>query len=439
MPETPLTERQESLLSHLESVYLLAQTVSSDAQTAARLVEAAYTQAFVTLPLSNPAHNEKRWLFRLLLQIRHEQAEFERLTAQEEVHAEAPPAALTDLRRRLARQIAGRALPTTLATLPDDQRLILLLCDAEGLSCDDAAFVLNVEAETACERLEQARAAVNDTLRAGVSEQERHLLEANLPDDWLRPTLRRTVEAEFDLPPSTLRHTIVASTLNPTTEPEPASEPTSETPPSLEAPAATEDKPTRPQATPPKRAKSRRLSRVAFMVVLFVAVAAVSYLVSDSFVNRPPETNLITLSVKQADAVEPSLETDSPEEAEAYVQDQLQWRLTLPSIDQAALSGVSLREVAPAITVPVFLYQDAAGETDQRIALYVFSYSLLDQHDDRLKLEPEIQQQITDTGRFDLHDLGKRNVLVWRHRDDIYVAVTPGDPEALRQRIVFPS
>ncbi len=437
MPDTSLTKRQESLLSHLESVYLLAQTVSSDAQTAARLVEAAYTQAFVTLPLSNPARNEKRWLFRLLLQIRHEQAEFERHTAEEEARAQAPPAALTDLRRRLARQIASRALPTTLTTLPDDQRLILLLCDAEGLSCDDAAFVLAVEAETACESLEQARAAVNDTLRAGVSEQERRLLVENLPDDWLRPTLRRTVEAEFDLPPSTLRHAIVASTLHPTAEP--ASEPASETPPPLDAPAATEDKPSRPQATPPKRTKSRRLSRVAFMVLLFVAVAAVSYLASDSFVNRPPETNLITLSVKQADAVQPSLETDSPEEAEAYVQDQLQWRLTLPSIDQAALSGVGLREVAPAITVPVFLYQDAAGETAERIALYVFSYTLLDQHDDRLKLEPEIQQQITDTGRFDLHDLGKRNVLVWRHRDDIFVAVTPGDPEALRQRIVFPS
>ncbi len=134
----------------------------------------------------------------------------------------------------------------------------------------------------------------------------------------------------------------------------------------------------------------------------------------------------------------PSLKTESPEEAEAYVQDQLQWRLTLPSIDQAVLSGVGLREVAPAITVPVFLYQDTAQD-DRRIALYVFSYALLDRHGDRIQLEPEIQRQITDDGRFDLHDLGKRNVLVWRNRDDIYVAVTPGNPEALRKRIVFPS
>ena len=29
--------------------------------------------------------------------------------------------------------------------------------------------------------------------------------------------------------------------------------------------------------------------------------------------------------------------------------------------------------------------------------------------------------------------------LIWRNRDDIYIAVTPGAPEALRQRIVFPS
>ncbi len=306
MPETPLTERQESLLSHLESIYLLAQTVSPDAETAARLVEAAYTQAFVTLPLSNPVRNEKRWLFRLLVQIRHEQAESERLTVEKEANAEAPPAVLSGLRRRLARQIADRALPTVLTTLSDEQRLILLLCDAEDLSCEDAGFVLDFDAESTCQRLEQARAAVNDTLRTGVSEQERHLLDQNLPGDWLRPALRRTAEAEFDLPPSALRHAVVAATRNTSAKPEPTStlakpestlakpEPPSALPATVAAPASAEDNRRRPRVAPPKRSAGARLRRLLVVVLLVTAIAAIGYLASQSL-DRAPETNLITL------------------------------------------------------------------------------------------------------------------------------------------------
>ncbi len=88
----------------------------------------------------------------------------------------------------------------------------------------------------------------------------------------------------------------------------------------------------------------------------------------------------------------------------------------------------------------MFLYDDALDETDDgAITLYVFSYALLDQHKEHIQLEPEILRQIQDDEQFDLHDLGRRNALVWRNRDDIYVAVTPGAPEALRKRIVLPS
>ena len=438
MPKISLAERQESLLTHLESVYLLAQAISPDAETAAGLVEATYTQAFITLPLSNPARNEKRWLFRLLMQIRHEQTEFERLNRQEDDHAEPPPEALKTLRQRLARQIADRALPTILATLSDEQRLILLLCDAEGLSSEDAGFVLTLPPPTAFERLEQARAAVQETMQAGLSERERRLLSRNLPEDWLRHSLRRTVEAEFDLPPMALRHGIVASTAHVQAEPEPpepAALPTS--PPPL-PPAASPEDPAPSLAAPAEKEARPRLGRLVVGLVLITTVAVLGFLASRSL-NRPPETNLITLSVKQADAVRLSFKTDSPEQAESYVWDQLMWRLTLPTIDQATLRGVGLREVVPGITVPVFLYEDTDTDDTRRIALYVFSYALLDRHNNRIQLEPEILRQIQDDQRFDLHDLGERNVLVWRNRDDIYLAVTPGDPEALRQRIVFPS
>ncbi len=431
MRKAALTERQETLLQHLDSVYLLAQAVSPDAKEAAQLVEATYTQAFVTYPLNHTDHDDKRWLFHLLMHIRHEQIEFERLVAEEESPPGSPPEALHALRRGLAQHVADRALPAVLATLPDEQRLLLVLCDAEGLACTDAAYVLDLDAETACLRLEQARTAMHDALHADVSERERQLLDQNLPDDWLRPTLRRTVEAMFGPPPPTLRPAILKAT--------PLTIPMATIASALARSRSASSASSPDSALPSRRKDGMRWYRPLVVLLLILGIGAIGYLTSRSL-DREPETNLITLAVRQADAVRPSIETGSAEQAENFVRDELNWLLTLPTIDDAVLTGVGSREVAPGVTVPVFLFDDTLDETDgPAITLYVFSYALLERHKEHIQLEPEILRQIQDDEQFDLHDLGRRNALVWRNRDDIYVAVTPGDPEALRKRIVFPS
>ena len=425
MRKVVLTEHQETLLQHLESVYLLAQTVSPDATVAAELVEATYMQAFVTRPLSHIDHDDKRWLFRMLMHIHHEQVAFDRLVAEEQTSP--PPEALHALRISLAQHVADQALPTVLATLPHEQRLMLLLCDAEGLACTDAGFVLDLDAETACQRLEQARTALHEALHADVSERQRQLLDHNLPEDWLRPTLRRSVETTFGPLPPTLRPAILKAT--------PLSVPTANALPVSDS--STSSSLVRSSASPKR--SGRRPYRLLVVMLLILAVGTLGYFASRSL-EREPETNLITLTVQQADAVRPTIQTSSPEEAEDFVRRELGWRLTLPTIDQAALTGVGLREVAPGVTVPVFLYDDTLDETDATaLSLYVFSYALLDRHKEHIQLEPEILRQIQDHQQFDLHDLGQRNALVWRNRDDIYVAITPNAPEALRKRIVFPS
>jgi hypothetical protein len=63
----------------------------------------------------------------------------------------------------------------------------------------------------------------------------------------------------------------------------------------------------------------------------------------------------------------------------------------------------------------------------------------LDLYSDRLSLEADIQNQIVAEQHYDLHDLGEKQVLVWRHRDDIYLAVTRGEAETLQGRITFAS
>ena len=432
MRKVALTERQEALLQHLDSVYLLAQMVSPDADQAAHFVEATYTQAFVTHPLNHTDKDDKRWLFHLLMHIRHEQAEFDRMVAEEASPPGTPPEALQALRRGLAQHLADRALPTVLTTLPAEQRLLLVLCDAEGLDCTEAAYVLDLDAETACQRLEEARTAARDALLADASEREKLVLDQNLPDDWLRPTLRRTVESTFGPPPPTLRPAIVKAT--------PTTIPTATVASVLNKSraASSESSSNKSAATPTRQRGVLRWYRPVVVMLIILGIGAMGYFTSQSL-EREPETNLITLAVRQADAVRPAMQTGSPEQAEGFVLDELNWLLTLPTIDDAVLTGVGSREVVPGVTVPVFLFDDTLDETDDAITVYVVSYALLDQHKEHIQLDPEILRQIQDDQQFDLHDLGRRNALVWRSRDDIYVAVTPGDPEALRKRIVFPS
>lgn len=434
MPEISLTERQEALFQHLESVYTMAQAISADADQATHLVEATYVQAFVTHPPGHTEQEDRRWLLGLLMQIHREQAAFDTKADNDLLVPAASPETLRTLRGRLAQQIVDRTLPAVLATLPDDLRLVLLLCDAEGLSCSEAALVLALDADTACQQLEQARLAVREALEADASDQERLLLNRDLPDGWLRQTLRRTVETAFDLPPSSLREAVIAATQAQQPDRPPVL-PVSQAMPDALPPQAT----THIAETPLKKQTRPYLRRLAAVLLLITSVGTLGYLASRSM-ERTPETNLITLSVQQADHLTPTLATSSPGEAEEYVRDAMDRRLTLPTIDRAALTGVTLHEITPGATVPVFLYEDTfAGDDALQITLYVFNYALLDRFEDRLQLERAIKQQIQDDQRFDLHDLGARNVLVWRNRDDIYIAVTPGDPETLRERIVFPS
>ncbi len=433
MSDASQTDRRALLLAHLDSVYALAQAVAPDAERAARLVEDTYVQALATLPPGRPPEDDKRRLLHLMMQVHREQAAFPEPTA--EAGAEPPAKAMHAFRRRLAEEIADSALPAVFAALPEAQRLILLLCEVEDFPCSDAAFVLDLDAEAACRRLEQARAAVLAALHEGASAHQRRLMESGLPEDWLRHALRRTAAAAFRPAPPSLHPSITkAAEARPPSPPEaPPLEPPPPEPPRLSLP---EER--LADALPRPAAFGARLGRFALALLLVTAIGLIGYFASRSF-ERPAETNAVTLSVQKADDVSLTFRTGSPEQAEEFVQGRLGWRLTLPSIDEATLIGVGIREPASGVAVPVFLYEDAGGAATPPIALYVYSYALFDRYRDRIQLEPGILRQIQEEQRFDLHDLGERQVLVWRHRDDIYLAVTSGDAEALRQRIVFPS
>ncbi len=173
---------------------------------------------------------------------------------------------------------------------------------------------------------------------------------------------------------------------------------------------------------------------------LVVAIIAVAGLLGYGFTRlttREPDRNLISLSARQAELIEPTFRTTSAEQAERYIFDRLGIRVTVPTIRGATLQGLSIREVTRSANVPVLLFQDV--DSNRTLTIYVYTYAFLDRHERRLVLERDILRQIEDEGNFDLHDLGREKALIWRHRDDIFIAITEGDAEELRGRIAFPS
>ena len=66
----------------------------------------------------------------------------------------------------LRRELAG-AIQQALDTLPDEQRLAVVLSDIQGLSYDEIALIMNANLGTIKSRLSRARARLRDVLKAG--------------------------------------------------------------------------------------------------------------------------------------------------------------------------------------------------------------------------------------------------------------------------------
>ncbi|QXD14911.1 hypothetical protein GQ464_016060 [Rhodocaloribacter litoris] len=394
---------------HLERLYAFAQLLTADETEAADLVAATLRRATTASP--SPVPLTKAGLLHVMLQIH-------RSTTGPAGHAAVPEA----LRARHNRRVVDRLLPAAFFTLPETPRLLLTLCDVEQLSCMEAAPVLEMDPETACRQLAEARQQLSRMVHAAADETERRLL-ADLPDDpaeWLPDALQRLMKAELAPLPPTLPERL----------PPPGS------------PEAGEARP-RPAARTPASAASfahrlrRRLRPLLVAAALIVSAGLVGYgLTKLAPAPEPPETSLILLAARQAASVEPAFHTPSPEQAERYVRDRLGRRVTIPAIDDAVLLGVGQQALVEGAEVPVLLFEDV--ETEAPITIYTFNYAFLEQHRNRIQLERDILLQIASEDHFDLHDLGTRQVLVWRHRDDIFVAVIAGDAETLRDRIRFP-
>lgn len=165
------------------------------------------------------------------------------------------------------------------------------------------------------------------------------------------------------------------------------------------------------------------VQRFVLAVLLVAAAGLIGYVLSRPAGLDARNPDAVARSVEAARQLQFVLDTQEPLEARRFVRNEFGWRVGVPIIPRVGLQGVAVAEVADEVEVPVFLYADA---DDREIAVFVYSYALLDQTLDRLTL-----------ARADLDDLalgdpvrrpvGPAETFLWRDRDDIYIAVASPD------------
>lgn len=426
---------RKRLLAPIGGLYALAQTVTETERDARRLVERTYERAAdlaTRRPSALPDTDEetRAWVFELLVETAR-QAPGEGTRFGEETADDKNSSDDDDgdrhFRRRAQERFLRRTLPSAFAALTSAQRLLLTLCDVEGLDTAAAAGVTGRPEREVHQQHARARADLRDALRRMAPPPERTFLEDDaLPDSRLAEALRRMAKRDLTSPPPALRPAARRALSRPSQAPG-ASAPPGE---------ATPDRPSRAPApgneTWGKRSPSR-LSRALAAALLIALAGGLGYL-GTVFLDGTGTTSLAALSAENASGMTVRLRTQRPERAEQFVRDELGRRLRVPRIEGAQLRGVGLAEVAPDERVPVFRFRNAAS--GRPVTAYAYDYALLDRAEGHLQLSDTLRRRLREEGRVTIQEVGSQRVLLWRHRDDIFAAVTDR-ADSLQQRIAF--
>lgn len=402
-----------SLTHHLDTLYPLA-CVLAGPDAADTLLRHTYERAADTPPDDRPADTQG-WLLQLLVDTRAQATD-----------PASPRSAHTDaLRRDVAESAISRVLPIAFATGTEKERLVLTL-DVLDAPVDTLAQALNVPPTDADQTRSQAWSALQDRLRNTLRGPERSLVDAAMSEEYLRSALRKDITARFQSPPAALR-----SVLNAIEERADASTRTGSS-----ALSSAEDAPSSESRDAPKNTGGiwRRVIGGGLFLLLIAGIAygVVRFQAASS--TPSPAPDLSSLSAAAADTLRPTYETSDPAAAHTFVQTTWQRWVAVPTVTNTALQGVGAFQMGDT-SVPAFVFSEPDGP--ESITILAFSYAVVDQLGEQVRLDASLREALAQNEELISRTSDGRTAVLWRHRDDILVAVAPHlSPEALRQRIV---
>lgn len=389
-----------SPLEHLDTLYPLAcLLVGSEAapHLLVRMVEKAADD-----PSEGPEDLDE-WLQALLRTVLDEgpSPRSEITSAPEDEPVSSDP-----LRRDAAEQIVEETLALALAACPPRERFLLALEGLEEPPDDGHASRLTDALDTTPS---EARARLRATFKALLTEGKFTLVEETLSDEFLREALDDILANRFSTIPTSLRVRL-QSTLQ-----------TTET-------AENDSAHTQGSSLLLERLPAGPTTRSLLFILLIGAMVLAGgtglwYFLQPSASSSPSSSSqsLVAFSAQYADSVVPDVKTSRSAVAEAFVDSTWNRRVTVPSFDGAELRGVGRVRTNGDVEVPVYLY---TADTDT-IATFAYSYALVNQLEDEVRLSTELRTALAEDHRLaaDEEDSGKG--LLWRDRDDIFVAVSP--------------
>lgn len=408
MARSPASPSQPSSpLEHLDTLYPLACTLVGP-EAAPRLLVRMVEQAAGDSP-EQPGDLDE-WL-RILLRVSIDEGASLHSSSSSEGEPSDP------LRRDAAEQIVEETLPVALAACAPEERFLLALEGLEELPDDARASRLGEPLDTTPS---EARASLRAAFKALLSETEFTLVEETLSAEFLRDALDDVLATRFSTIPASLRARL-QSTLQ-TTE-------------------TTEDDSARAQESNalldrlPPRPTSRSLLFLLLIGALVLAGGTGLWYFFHLPASPSPSSSSQSLgafSAQHADAVTPEYETSRRSDAESFVDSTWNRRVTVPSFGGAALQGVGRVRTNGAVDIPVYLYTADTAT----IATFAYSYAVVDQLEDEATLSTPLRTALAEGHRpvTDEEESGK--ALLWRDRDDIFVAVSPSLPaDSLRTRL----
>lgn len=405
------------VLDHLDALYALARMLTPDDAAASDLVQTTIRRIQRTEP---PAGSSPRaWFTQMLL----------------DTHArdplEAPPqSAFRDVRTDTAQALIDRLLPTAFISRPHTERVLLTLCDLNDLSPEDAARLLDADASTVEQRLDAARTHLWETLKAGATPPERRILQKQSSPSAVVEALPAVLPSTLVQAPSTLGPAASALLQEEQAAPEAAPERAASQPKRRRSPR-------RSRRSQRDRSSLGRMARRAGAAIVIITVAGLLAYLLSSMLEQPASesaaASLIERTVAQTDQAAPLVSTSDPAEAEQYVRDQTGRSLAAPQIEGMRLTGAGTVEVVPQVTLPAFFFADST--TGTALPAYVFDYAMLDEFGDRIALATEVRRALEDEQAIASQRVDRKQVLIWRRRDDIYLIVAPESIEALPERI----
>jgi DNA-directed RNA polymerase specialized sigma24 family protein len=423
----PKSDTDRSLVRHVEALYALARVLAG-ADRASTITRTVYEHAAEVPPPQRPS-DERTWLFRLLVEA-HE-GDLQRSGAA------VPPDGDTTFsddpfRHEVAAETAERRLPVAFAACSIHERFILAI-DVLGDPSDEVlAAALDTSTTNARSIRDQARSSLRASLRDLLRGPERMLVDVALPDEVLRDHLHELLVDRFHPAPASLQSSAIEI---------------------LErAREERRDDPATGTNWPSGAAFVRKLwtrllntirdnlslggliGGITFVVVVTASIGGAAYFFSGSSPPPPSSRSIVDLSVQRAAEVEVTQQTENARRASAFIQTEWERRVSVPDIEGASLQGVGLLSLSMGTDVPALLYAD--DETESQIVALVFNYALLNQLGKAATLAQNYRSKLATNESLLTEQRSDRGVVLWRQRDDIFVAVAPNlRADTLRARI----